>query len=238
MFQSQLPLTYWTDCILTTTHLINRTPSLILKNQTPYQVLYHKPPHYNYLRVFGCLCFASTITHNRGKFHPRATKCIFLGYPPHIKGYKVLDLSTYKTFVSRNVVFHESTFLSIPNKVHTPFVFPDYPQIFDSFPCIPTQSTQHDSVVPETFPIQTSVPHTSPLPPHTFSHLRRSERTKNPPNYLKQYYYGNMAQIASATPASSHCSLPGKPYSIFFFLVYISIIFTTMCFHFFCFNCF
>ena len=135
LFQSQLPLSYWTNCILIATHLINRTPSLILQNQTPYQILYQKPPHYNYLKVFGCLCFASTITHNRDKFHPRATKCIFLGYPPHIKGYKVLDLNTCKTFVSRNVVFHESNFPSIPNKVHTPLVFPDYPQHFDPFPC-------------------------------------------------------------------------------------------------------
>ena len=136
MFQSKLPLTCWTDYILTVTHLINLTPSIILNNQTPYHDLFQKPPTYNYLRVFGCLCFASTITNNRGKFQPRATKCIFLCYPPHIKGYKVLDLSTLKTFVSRNVVFHESTFTYIPNTVHTPFVFPDFPQTFDSFPYI------------------------------------------------------------------------------------------------------
>jgi hypothetical protein len=70
MFQSKLPLTYWIDCILTATHLINRTPSSILNNQTSYHVLFQKPPTYDYFKVFGCLCFASTITSSRGKFHP------------------------------------------------------------------------------------------------------------------------------------------------------------------------
>jgi len=83
----------------------------------------------------------------------------------------VLDLSTCKTFVSRNVVFYESTFPPIPS-----------------------------------------------LTQNNVSQLRRSERTKHPPNYLKQYYCGNMAQIPSADPSFSDCSLPGKPYSIFSFL--------------------
>jgi hypothetical protein len=156
MFQSKLPLTYWTDCILTSTHIINRTPSLILQHQTPYQLLFNKPPIYNYFKVFGCLFYNI-------KFQPRATKCIFLGYPPHIKGYKLLDLTTCKTFVSRNVIFHESTFPSIPNTVHTPLVFPDFPQFFDSFICKPSQPSHH-SVLPVPLPFQTSAPPTPTLP--------------------------------------------------------------------------
>jgi hypothetical protein len=130
----------------------------------------------------------------------------------------VLDLSTCKTFVSRNVVFHESTFPPIPNTVHTPLVFPDYPQIFDSFPCIPAQSPLNNSVVPATSPLQPSIPQTSPLSHHNISQLRRSERNKHPPTYLKQYYCGNMTKIPLATPSSSDYSLPGKSYSIFSYL--------------------
>ena len=126
MFQSKLSLSYWTDCILTTTHLINHTPSSILNNQTLYHLSFQKPPTYNYFKVFGCLCFASTITSNRDKFQPRAIKCIFLGYPPRIKGYKVINLSTLKTFVYQNVVFHESIFPSIPDTIHTLFMFLDF----------------------------------------------------------------------------------------------------------------
>lgn len=45
-FQANLPLHFWKDCVLTTTYLINRLPS----------------PSYNHLKVFGCLCYASTLT--------------------------------------------------------------------------------------------------------------------------------------------------------------------------------
>jgi len=142
----------------------------------------------------------------------------FFRISPHIKGYKLLDLTTCKTFVSRNAIFHESTFPSIPNTVHTPLVFPDFPQFFDSFICKPSQSTPHHSVLPATLPFQTSTPPTPTLPQNDVSQLRRSARTKNPPHYLQQYYCGNMAQVPSADPSSSNCFIPGKPYSLFSFL--------------------
>jgi hypothetical protein len=108
MFQSKLPLPYWTNCILTATHLINCTSSSILNNQTPYHLLFRKPPTYNYFKVFGCLGFAITITSNRGKFQSRATKYIFLGYPLCTKRYKGPWLTN-----SQNLCFLKCSFLLI-----------------------------------------------------------------------------------------------------------------------------
>ncbi|KAJ4796184.1 Retroelement pol polyprotein-like [Rhynchospora pubera] len=108
-FQSNLPLEFWGECILTAAFLINRTPTPLLQNKTPYEMLFGKPPSYAAVRTFGCLCY----THKSGvsnKFDSRSRRCVFVGYPFGKKGWHVYDLETKEFVVTRDVVFCENEF--------------------------------------------------------------------------------------------------------------------------------
>lgn len=109
LFQSKLFKSYWGECMLIATHLINRFPSSVLKEMSPYQILFGKSPNYTVLRSFDCLCYASTLK-NTSKFDPRVTNYIFLGYPQGQKDYKLLEMDTKRIFVSRDVHFFEHIF--------------------------------------------------------------------------------------------------------------------------------
>lgn len=80
LFHSTLPKVFWSYAVMHVVHLINRLPSPVLKRKSPFEMLFKQPPTLLNLKVFGSLCFSSTLDHNRSKLDPRATKCILLVY--------------------------------------------------------------------------------------------------------------------------------------------------------------
>lgn len=97
-FHANLPIELWRECVLTAVYLINRTPSSVLENETPYERLYKKKPAYEHLKVFGSLCY----THNQfcggDKFEERSKHCVFIGYPYGEKAWCVFDLDKHDFF--------------------------------------------------------------------------------------------------------------------------------------------
>nr|AAR87163.1 putative polyprotein [Oryza sativa Japonica Group]AAU89150.1 integrase core domain containing protein [Oryza sativa Japonica Group]ABF98081.1 retrotransposon protein, putative, Ty1-copia subclass [Oryza sativa Japonica Group] len=95
---------FWAEAANTACYLINRSPSIPLNKKTPIEIWSGMPADYSQLRVFGCTAYAHV---DNGKLEPRAIKCLFLGYGSGVKGYKLWNPETNKTFMSRNVIFNE-----------------------------------------------------------------------------------------------------------------------------------
>ncbi|KAJ0627129.1 putative RNA-directed DNA polymerase [Helianthus annuus] len=109
LFESNLPIRFWHECVLTAAYLINRTPSSVLAGKTPYELVYKFKPFLDHLKVFGCLCFC-TVLNEHDKLNSRVEKCVFIGYSLDKKGYKLFSLDSRTIIFSRDVKFYESVF--------------------------------------------------------------------------------------------------------------------------------
>ena len=188
--------------MLHATFLINRVPTPLLKNKSPYQMLYDNLPDVNSFKVFGYLCYAFTLLAHRSKLHSRARKYVFLGYKSGSKGYVLFYLDTREIFLSINVVFHElilpyivsSTHSNISNWHYYPssqasiIYATDYTHTRSSSPPPPIHA---DQSIPSSPP--PSPPSPSPPPPT----VRVSSRNKKALSYLQDYTFPSSHTYAS-----------------------------------------
>ena len=66
-----MPVRFWGEAILTAAHLINITPTKVLNNRTPHEVLFGTKPSYDHLRIFGSACFTHLRSRDKDKFGAR-----------------------------------------------------------------------------------------------------------------------------------------------------------------------
>lgn len=107
--QASMPLSYWWEAFTTATYLVNRLPTTVLEDQSPYFVLLEKLLDYKSLKPFGCACFPNLRPYNNHKFSYHSTRCVFLGYSNQHKGYKCVS-STGRIYISHHVIFNEKDF--------------------------------------------------------------------------------------------------------------------------------
>lgn len=168
--QSNLPHKYWVEIAHTSVYLINRLPSKSLHNLSLLQQLFNCVPDYNFLKAYGCACYPWLRPYTSNKFEFCSCRCIFIGYGIQHKGYRCLDLSTGKVYISRHVTFDENTF---PLKSHPSHPIPDFVYASPhspSFLPLPPLPTQHPTSTlhhPNSSPYRLTIPsptYTSPNP--------------------------------------------------------------------------
>lgn len=116
--------------------------------------------------------FFSTPPYHKTKFAPRVVACVLLGYPHGKKSYKLLNFKTMRTFISRDVVFHEEFFpfatinssLSSNPTLPTANFYPTYVPILELTPVTPSSHASNTPLASLVSTLLIASPISSPLP--------------------------------------------------------------------------
>lgn len=133
---------------------------------------------YNFLSVFGSLCWPNLRPFQKQKPDNRSLPCVFMGYSLDHMGYLWLHISLGRIDISRDVTFNEDIFLlqtqSIPQTEPSLFLWPTFigPSIstpsspfcfMPTNPIIHSVSPPNPNSLPSSLDITSRVSHSSPL---------------------------------------------------------------------------
>jgi hypothetical protein len=110
---SGLEHSYWAEAAAYSIYMRNLIPSRCVPGCIPLELFTKRRHGVGHLQVFGVKCWAKIPTVHGlqvtggSKLDPRSVECRFLGYATGTGNYKVQNVSTRRTFVSRDLVFEE-----------------------------------------------------------------------------------------------------------------------------------
>ncbi|GMF59085.1 unnamed protein product [Phytophthora fragariaefolia] len=111
LFEGVLSGALWGEAVLTSTYLINITPSAAIDMRSPYLLWHNRLPRITKLCTFGCAAYAWIPKDKRTKLEAHAVKCIFVGYDEEDRlEYRLLRLLDCEVIHSHDVRFNEAEF--------------------------------------------------------------------------------------------------------------------------------
>ena len=102
-----LPKCFWVEAIHTATYILNRSPTIALQNQTPFEAWHGWKPKVSHFKVFGYISYVHIPSQKRQKLDDNSVKCIFVGYSVKTKGYRFYNSMTNKLIICYNVIHDE-----------------------------------------------------------------------------------------------------------------------------------
>ncbi|GAU11414.1 hypothetical protein TSUD_344050 [Trifolium subterraneum] len=102
-----VPKRFWPEALKWATYIMNRSPTVSVKNITPEEAWSDTKPTVTHFRVFGCIAYVHVPDNNRRKLDNKSIVCVNLGISDESKAYKLYNPASKKIVISRDVVFDE-----------------------------------------------------------------------------------------------------------------------------------
>lgn len=107
LIDANLPETLWAEAVSTSVYILNRRPSKIHDNITPFEKFTGKKVTLKHMRKFGAEAHVHIPKIARTKFDSKAEKVIVVGYDGYSTNYRLYNPNTRKVTVARDVMFNE-----------------------------------------------------------------------------------------------------------------------------------
>ena len=102
--EKKIPKSFWSEAVNWTVHVLNRRPTLAVKNKTPEEAWSGVKPSIEHFRVFGCISHVHVPNSKRTKLDDKSLSCVLLGVSEESRLY---DPTSQRIIISRDVVFEE-----------------------------------------------------------------------------------------------------------------------------------
>nr|GEW60625.1 retrovirus-related Pol polyprotein from transposon TNT 1-94 [Tanacetum cinerariifolium] len=235
-FEANISKRFWGECILTAAYIINRLPSKVIKNKTPYELVLNEEPKYEDLRSFGCLAYFKNTISKGDKYEEKGKPGVFWDTRKEQRDIKFTTLKVKKIVVSRDMLFLEENFLfkniagsldcnkNKPTNVHDDFKSTNFfldsgeQSCFDGPPHNPSSTTTEDIVSEE----ENVAQHENDLvennslvlgpeikEDHAISHKEpepRSKRVRTQPTHLSEYVVNLPPSVTNSQPGSNQAN--------------------------------
>ena len=98
-------------------HVLNRSPTVVVKDMTLEEAWIGIKPNVDYFRIFGCIGHVHVLEGKRKKLDDKSFQCVLLRMSEESKAYRLYDPLSKKIIVIIHVIFEENKCWKYPKHV-------------------------------------------------------------------------------------------------------------------------